>query len=146
LRSKSAHGDLYQELPVWNSTYQISASNWRNEVLLYNHVNNTWDLIYRYEYPATADQQKTGWIGSWGPIVETFQDSYNGTKPMGALGTQLISRNSLGQWGKWRLLAASDSFVRTDNGGMGFKLVFLDPNYSWVVYSPALIAVPRRGL
>jgi hypothetical protein len=138
LRRVSAHGSLYQELPVWNSTYQISASNWRNEVLLYNRVQNTWDLIYRYDYPATEAQQKTGWIGSWGPIVETFQPSYNGTKRMGALRTQLISRNSAGQWGAWRLLAASDSFVRTDN--VGFRPVFIDPNYSWVVRSPSLTA------
>jgi hypothetical protein len=133
LRTVSAHGYPYQELPVWNSTYQISAGTWRNEVLLYNHVQNTWDLCYRYDYAATQAQQQTGWIGSWGPIVETFQPSYNHTNPMGALNTQLISRNAAGQWGAWHLLSATDSTVRNDNAG--FHPVFTDPNYSWVVKS-----------
>lgn len=133
LRTASAHGSPYPELPVWNSTYDIGGGNWRNEVFLYNHVRNTWDLIYRYDYAATEAQQKSGWIGSWGPIVETFQNSYSNTNPMGALNTQLIGRNQAGSWGSWHLLGPSDSYVRTDN--TGFYLEFLDPNYSWVVKS-----------
>src|SRR5262249_37847507 len=117
LRTMSAHGHAYQVLPVWNSTYQISATNWRNEVLLHNHVHNTWDLCYRYDYAANLAQQQTGWIGSWSPIVETFQPSYNHTNPMGALYTQLISRNSAGQWGAWHLLSGTDCSVRDDHVG-----------------------------
>jgi len=31
---------------------------------------------------ATDAQQKTGWVGSWAPIVETFQPLYTNTSPM----------------------------------------------------------------
>ena len=72
LTTKSAHGHPYQVLPVWNSTWRIGTDRWRNQALLYNRVRRGWDLIYQYDYTATDAQQKTGWIGSWGPIVETF--------------------------------------------------------------------------
>jgi hypothetical protein len=52
---------------------------------------------------------------------------------MGALSTMLISADSKGNWGAWTLLSAADSYVRTDN--VGFKLVFLDPNYAFSVNS-----------
>ena len=133
LTTESAHGTAYQVLPVWNSTWMISETTWRNQALLYNHVRHGWDLIYQYDYQATDTQQKTGWVGSWGPIVETFQASYNGTKQMGALRTQLISANASGVWGNWALLSASNATVRVDN--VGFHLVFLDPNYAFSVNS-----------
>jgi hypothetical protein len=123
----------YEVLPVWNSTWMINESTWRNQALLYNHVRGGWDLIYQYDYQATDAQQKTGWVGSWGPIVETFQASYSGTRQMGALQTQLISANNAGVWGNWALLSASNSTIRTDN--VGFHLVFLDPNYAFTVNS-----------
>ncbi len=129
----SAHGHPYQVLPVWNSTWLIGTNRYRNQALLYNHVRGGWDLIYQYDYAATDTQQKTGWVGSWAPIVETFQSPYANTNPMGALVTQLISANNSGQWGSWALLAASNSTVRTDN--VGFRLVFLDPNYAIIVNS-----------
>ena len=90
-------------------------------------------MVYQYDYAATDSQQKTGWIGSWAPIVETFQSLYVNTNTMGALGTQLISLDNNGLWGTWELLSPSNSYVRTDN--MGFQLVFLDPNYAFVVNS-----------
>jgi hypothetical protein len=133
LRNKSAHGHSYQVLPVWNSTWLLSGSTWRNQALLYNHVRGGWDLMYQYDYSATMTQQKTVWVGSWGPIVETFQAAYNNTKRMGALATQLISANNSGTWGSWALLSAANSTVRTDN--VGFHLVFLDPNYAFAVNS-----------
>jgi hypothetical protein len=133
LRTGSAHGQPHPVLPVWNSTYQIGANQWRNEVYLPNHAQNRWDLIYRFDYSATQADQKSGWVGSWGPIVETFQASYQHTNPMGALNTMLIGRNNAGQWGAWHLLGASDSTTRDDN--KGFRLVFLDPNYAFVVNS-----------
>jgi hypothetical protein len=120
-------------LPVWNSTWRISATSYRNQALLYNRVRGGWDLVYQYDYAATATQQKTGWIGSWGPIVETFQSPYSGTLRMGALRTQLISANNSGTWGAWTLLSAANSSIRNDN--VGFQLVFLDPNYAFTVQS-----------
>jgi hypothetical protein len=133
LGNVSAHGQTFQTIGVWNSTYQISASQWRNEALLWNRVAGRWDLIYRYDYAGTQAEQTGGWIGSWGPIVETFQDSYNNTNPMGTLNTMLITRDSSGSWGSWALLGAAQSYIRVDN--KGFDLSFLDPNYAFVVTS-----------
>jgi hypothetical protein len=133
LTTVSAHGHPYQVLPVWNSTWLIGENTYRNQALLYNHVRGGWDLVYQYDYSATDAQQKTGWVGSWGPIVETFQAAYVHTNQMGALGTQLISADNNGHWGAWALLTATNSYVRTDN--VGFHLVFLDPNYAFTVNS-----------
>jgi hypothetical protein len=129
----SAHGNPYPVLPVWNGTWAIGAGMYRNQALLYNNVRGGWDLVYQYDYAATDSQQKTGWIGSWGPIIETFQSLYAGTNPMGALGAQLASSDNNGVWGGWAPLSPSNSYVRTDN--VGFNLVFLDPNYAFVVNS-----------
>jgi hypothetical protein len=100
---------------------------------LWNQGPNQWDLIYQFDYPATPAEQQGVWVGSWGPIVETFQNPYQGTNPMGALNTQSISRDSNNQWGTWHQLGPSDSYGRTDN--TGFHLLFLDANYSWAVNS-----------
>jgi len=129
----SAHGNQYPALPVWNGTWAIDTGTYRNQALLYNNVRWGWDLVYQYDYAATDSQQKTGWIGSWAPIVETFQSLYTNTNPMGALGTQLVGSDNNGVWGSWELLSTSDSYVRTDN--VGFNVVFLDPNYAFVVKS-----------
>ena len=133
LTTMSAHGHPYPVLPVWNSTWLIGDNKYRNQALLYNHVRGGWDLIYQYDYTATDAQQKTGWVGSWGPIVETFQSAYLHTNQMGVLGTQLISADNSGKWGSWALLAASNSYTRNDN--VGFHVVFLDPNYAFTVDS-----------
>ena len=133
LTTLSAHGVLYPVLPVWNSTWAIGANQYRNQALLYNQARSGWDLVYQYDYAATDAQQKTGWTGSWAPIVETFQSLYVQTNPMGALGAQLIGSDNNGVWGSWAPLSPSNSNVRTDN--VGFKPVFLDPNYAFVVNS-----------
>jgi hypothetical protein len=133
LRTESAHGNPYQVLPLMNVTSQSGANYWYNQVWLWNHDANRWDLAYQYGYSASLADQQTGWIGSWGPIVETFQSSYQGTSPMGALSTQLISRDSNNQWGAWHFLSPSDSYVRNDN--VGFSLIFSDPNFNWAVHS-----------
>jgi len=131
LRSTVSHGWGLQALLVWNSTFEIGPGRWRNEVLLHNRSANRWDLIYRYDYGSTTAEQIAGWVGSWGPIVETFQDSYSGTRWLGFLNSMLIARDAAGSWGPWGLLAASQSTVRND--GHGFSPLFLDPNYSFVV-------------
>ena len=133
LQNVSAHGNSYQVLPVLNYTVQRAPNDWYNQVWLYAHAANRWDLIYEYSYPATLAEQQTGFVGSWGPIVETFQPSYTGTSPMGAATTQLVSCNPSGVWGDWHLLNGSDSWIRDDH--KGFNLLFLDPNYEWAVNS-----------
>ncbi len=135
LTTTSAHGHPYPTLSVWNSTWLIGTNKYRNQALLYNHVRGGWDLIYQYDYTGTDAQQRGAsvWVGSWAAIVETFQSAYAHTNPMGALGIQLSSADDSGKWGSWALLAASNSYVRTDN--VGFHLVPLDPNYAFVVNS-----------
>lgn len=133
LRSVIAHGFAVQVLPVWNSTFEIGQNRWRNEVLLHNRVANRWELVYRFDYASTTAEQTTGWVGSWGPIVETFQDNYQQTNLLGFLNTMLIHRNSGGQWLSWAVLTAAQSTIRND--GQGFSPQFLDPNYSFVVRS-----------
>jgi hypothetical protein len=132
LRTESSHGAPYQVLPLMNVTSQSGTNYWYNQVWLWNHVANRWDLTYQYGYSATQQDQKSGWVGSWGPIVETFQNAYQGTKAMGALTTELISRSN-NQWGAWHFLGGADSYIRTDN--KGFHLLFLDANYNWAVNS-----------
>lgn len=133
LRAESAHGNSYQTIMMINMTSQTGSNQWSNQVWLWNQVASRWDLVYQYAYSATLAQQTTGWVGSWGPIVETFQNPYSGTSPMGALNIQLISRNASNQWGSWHSVTPSDSYIRTDN--TGFSLIFLDPNYNWAVHS-----------
>jgi hypothetical protein len=132
LVTRSAHGKNYQVLPIMNAT-QKAGSKWYNQVWLPNRVTGGLDLVYQYAYTATLSEQKNDWVGSWGPIVETFQNSYSGTKPMGALRTYLTGRDSSNRWGSWKLLRSADSYIRDDN--KGFSLVFRDPNYSWAVKS-----------
>ncbi|MCX5045313.1 hypothetical protein OG921_19285 [Aldersonia sp. NBC_00410] len=133
LHSAVAHGWGLQTIQVWNSTYEIGAGRWRNEVLLHNRAANRWDLVYRFDYNSNPAEQIAGWVGSWGPIVETFQSSYSGLRWLGFLNTMLIARDSAGNWGNWGLLGSSQSTVRND--GQGFTPLFLDPNYSLVVKS-----------
>jgi hypothetical protein len=52
---------------------------------------------------------------------------------MGALSAQLIGSDNNGVWGNWAPLSPPNSNVRTDN--VGFNLVFIDPNYAFVVNS-----------
>lgn len=133
LRGTVAHGWGLQVLLVWNSAYEIGPGRWRNEVLLQNRAANRWDLIYRFDYDSTTAEQTTGFTGTWGPIVETFQNPYQNTRWLGFLNTMLISRNAQGQWGPWGVLTAAQSTIRND--GQGFSPLFLDPNYSFVVKS-----------
>ena len=102
----------------------------RNEVLLHNRAAGRWDLVYSYEYNSTTTEQRSGWPGSWGPIVETFQNNYQNTRWLGFLNTMLIVCNDAGKWGNWSALTASQSTIRND--GQGFSILFSDPNYSSV--------------
>ncbi|MGE8165984.1 hypothetical protein ACQKRQ_38315 [Paraburkholderia sp. NPDC080076] len=133
LTTVSADGHPYPVLPIWNSSWKLNNTTYRNQVLLYNHVRGGWDLVYQHDYAATDAQQKTGWIGSWGPIVETFQSTYSHTNPMGALVTQLISADNNSHWGSWSLLGSSNSSIRNDS--LGFQLRLLHPNYDFIVAS-----------
>lgn len=133
LTTKSAHGNSFPALPVWNSTFQIGVGRYRNQVFLYNHPRGGWDLIYQYDYDSSDAQQKTGWVGSWGPIVETFQPAYADTNPLGVLAIQINGADKDRRWTEFSFLSSADSNLRTDN--LGFRLSFLDPNYAFIVKS-----------
>jgi hypothetical protein len=133
LRGIVSHGSGLQALLVWNSTIEIGSNRWRNEVLLHNRAANRWDLTYRHDYDSTTAEQTSGFVGSWGPIVETFQSNYANLRWIGFVNTMLIPRNAAGQWGNWAVLTASQSTIRND--GQGFSPLFLDANYSFVVKS-----------
>ena len=70
-------------LSLQNQTYVKSGNTWSNNVLLQNYRHGGYDLVYSYDYTSTASDQKTGWVGSWAPIVETFQATYSGLKTIG---------------------------------------------------------------
>lgn len=133
LGAESTHGASFQVIAIMNTTYQQSPGNWANEVRLLDVQANQWHLVYQYPYQATLQDQTGDWVGSWGPIVETFQDAYSGTNLMGALNAQILSRDAVGNWGQWSQLTAMQSDSRVDN--KGFVRTFLDPNYSWAVHS-----------
>jgi len=135
LQIESSHGHPYQVLPLMSVTVQMAPGYWRNEVCLLDHSTDpsVWQVIYSSDYAATLADQQTGWVGSQGPSVQTFQNYYIGTQSMGALNTQLRSRDAYDQWGQWHQLGPSDSTVRSDNAG--FQVLFLDANYNWAVDS-----------
>ncbi|MGA2497198.1 MAG: hypothetical protein ABSH20_05625 [Tepidisphaeraceae bacterium] len=126
-----AHGKTYRVLPIQNVTYCVSGSTWRNRVYLFDQTAGQPNLVYEYDYTASLATQQNAWPGSWGPIVETFQPSYSGTKTFGSLNTKLMGRN--GGWTPWHLLLQTDSYLRQDN--KGFDEVFMDQNHSWGVNS-----------
>lgn len=130
---ETTHGTQYQVIALINSTYQRAPGTWANEVRLLSVQDQEWHLVYQNVYAATIQDQATGFVGSWAPIVETFQDMYSGTQPMGALKAQILSRDGTGVWGQWTPLNPTQSELRTDN--KGFSLLFMDQNYSWAVQS-----------
>lgn len=123
----------HQVLYVLNRTYQEAGSFWTNEVYLLNVSREQLDLIYRFDYASTIEDQKTGWIGSWGPIVETFQDQYAGTHPVGFAYTHVMARDASSRWGTREALEPATTFLRED--GMGFSIVVLNPNDTLIVSS-----------
>ncbi|MFL6235834.1 MAG: hypothetical protein ACJ76N_22075 [Thermoanaerobaculia bacterium] len=126
-------GTTHQVLHVVNSTYQSGEPAWTNEVYLLNAVSERADLIYSFDYPASAQEQRIGWIGSWGPIVETFQDRYEGTSPLGFAYANVVSRDASFRWGDLEALSPATSFLRED--ALGFSLVAFAPNHTLIVES-----------
>lgn len=133
ITKKSAHGTSYQVISIQNQTYVKSGNTWTNVVWLQNYKMGRYDLIYSYDYTSSESEQKADWVGSWGPIVETFQDPYQGTNQFGCLRAYLQARDSSNKWSSWALLSSSQSYIRTDD--VGFSLVFLDANHSFAVDS-----------
>ncbi len=132
LRSLEIGGAAHQVLHVLNSTYGSNDSGWTNEAYLVNNRSGQVDLIYSFGYRSTVDEQKTGWVGSWGPIVETFQERYQDTNRLGFASASVASYTASAHW-DWEALRPSTSYLRED--GVGFSIVFFRPNHTMIVES-----------
>lgn len=128
------NGDDGQIMCIRNVTAEAGPGLWSNQVMLRNRRTGDWDLVYSHDYASTPDEQRTGWVGQWGPIVETFEQAYSGTAGLGTLMTRLYSWDGQ-RWIDQGPLTPKQSYLRADAGGMGFRDSFLEPNYSWVVKS-----------
>ena len=133
LGSLDINGVMYQTLHVLNSTYQIGKASWRNEVSLFNSALQDMDIVYSFDYASTIWEQKAAGAGFWAPIVETFQDRYNGTRPLGFADTSLAARFVESGWGAWEALAPSNAYLEKDFES--FTISFLNPNDTWIVAS-----------
>ncbi|HUA39512.1 MAG TPA: hypothetical protein VMA35_14060 [Candidatus Sulfopaludibacter sp.] len=83
-------GVTRQMVHIRNGTYYEGFSSglyyWENQVLLFNFVQDTWDLVYSHAY-TTANLTDNTYIGGdgtgfWGPIIETF-DTYTSVNTVG---------------------------------------------------------------
>jgi len=133
LQAQIYYGQLYPIISIWNATKKTGNNSWSNSVYLYDYTKSNWALIYRYDYTATDNAQKQGYVGSWGPIVETFQTLYQGTNPMGALSVSLRNADANSSWSAWGALSNLQSTLRVDN--VGFHVEKLDPNFDWIISS-----------
>ena len=129
------HGQTFQTLYVRNVTLDIGAGLWLNQAFLFNAQHNTWDFVYANAYAATlADQHNLSFTGFWGPIVETFQDHYSHTNPMGFFQAQMSDLDSDGNPINLNLLTSSNTVLIGPN--RGFQMMFLNANFDWAVNSP----------
>jgi hypothetical protein len=116
-------------------TLDIGNGLWLNQAYLFNAVHNTWDLIYANAYSATlADQHNTDIVGFWGPIVETFQDTYSRTNPLGFFQAQVSDLDGNGNPLNLNLLMPGNTFISGPRNG--FQIMFLNANFDWIVFSP----------
>lgn len=121
---------MYQNLNLFNQTYHKYDNVWTNEVYLLNPSYNGYDLIYSYDYVSSPAAQKDSFFGSWGPIVETFQEQYSNMNRMGFAYIQILTYHADGTY-DWVSLRPWNSYTRNDNHG--FTLFRLDPNWVFLV-------------
>jgi hypothetical protein len=123
------NGSARQALRVLTFTEQSGDGRWRNEVYLRHPAHQTFDLVYAFEYRSTLPDQQAGWEGSWGPIVETFQNRYHGTEELGFAEFSVASRRAV-EWDPWELLSPEDTYVAQDD--VGFHMTHLEPNHTFL--------------
>lgn len=122
-------GEMYQALRVLAVTYRSGDDVWTNEVYLENATAGRMGLIYNRDYVATTTDQHVGWEGSWGPIIETFQDQYSRTEPMGFADFSVATRRGP-DWEPWSRLSPAETYVAQDD--TGFRMIYLDPNHTFL--------------
>lgn len=87
--AESGDGVARQELQLVNLTARLKwpPKGWVNRVYLSNRRTGTYDLIYQYAYTLEDPTENTfepgEYFGSWGPIMETFQNHDGSNKPVG---------------------------------------------------------------
>jgi hypothetical protein len=118
-------------LTIRNATFSIGGMYYRNEAHLYNRLQERWDLLYSRDYASDEARQKSG--GGWAPIVETFQDLYIGTNPLGFKRTFTAQADAFGNWSDWSLLKPGQAVIRNDN--KGFEVRDLNPNFGFTLIS-----------
>lgn len=123
------HGEMYQALRVLTVTYRSREDAWTNEVYLENASTGRMGLIYDWDYPATTADQHFAWEGSWGPIIETFQEWYSGTEPMGFADFSVATRRGT-EWEPWERLSPADTYVAQDD--TGFRMTYIEPNHTFL--------------
>jgi hypothetical protein len=112
---------------VVNSTLRLNGNNWRNLVqLLSIHPVMHVETVYSFDYTVGSDaDQHSAYNGSWGPIVETFQQFHQDMNPMGYDGVYLQ------QDGAEHDLGASNTDLRDD--GVGITVISQDGERSFMV-------------
>jgi len=123
--TKIINGINHSYCRVLNKTEMTAPNIWENKVCLFNFIGNNWDLIYNYQYQCTLTEQKNVFNGSWGPIVETFQDFFSNINPMGFCDSLLYNDNTN------VLLKPSNTTIRDDNDGI--DIVFKLANHTFYV-------------
>jgi hypothetical protein len=123
------NGSTRRALRVLTFTEQSAGASWRNEVYLRHPGLDTFDLVYAHDYAATLADQQAGWEGSWGPIVETFQNRYLGTEELGFAEFSVASRRGA-EWEPWETLSPADTYVAQDE--TGFRMRYLEPNHTFL--------------
>jgi hypothetical protein len=129
-------GNTYQALYVMNFTSATSGSPnqqglWFNDVLLNNYRTGNPDWIYDYGYQSNLQEQQGSnpIYAYWGPIVETFQNTYNNVNPMGfadAIVCGGFEADYCGPLYPWNTNLVGPQ--------LGFQVAYLDPNHTFVVH------------
>lgn len=110
---------------ILNKTEKVAHNIWENKVCLFNFAGTNWDLIYSYQYESSLAEQKNSEVGSWGPIVETFQEQFTDLNPIGFFRCQLYNDKSK------ELLKPSNSTIRDDADGI--DVAFREGNHTFYV-------------
>jgi len=110
---------------VLNKTEMIASGIWENKVYLFNFTGNNWDQVYSFQYESSLKEQKQVHNGSWGPIVETFQEVFTDLNPVGFYNSLLYNDKVSSQ------LTPTNSFIRDDDDGI--DIAFKKSNHTFYV-------------
>jgi hypothetical protein len=124
LSTVKVNGNDYRLIRILNRTERVSPGVWENKVCLFNYTSTTWDKIYEYQYDIDDQKQKDQYQGSWGPLVETFQNNYTDLNSMGFYKALLYNDANSPK------LTAGNTMIRNDDDGVDIQ--FIDKN--WIFY------------